>query len=206
MMRIGVANGRGLEKCIALLNDKQAFKTLISENKLYYKNESQTLEIVIVRGADLVYASKNNYIDVAIGSQLLFAEDILKSMRFMGNLQISTCRLSLIGQQHTQLNEVKIIGTRYPKVTVRKLNSLKLYPELIELSGCLESWLLNGSCDAIVDVIDTGKTLLTYNLKEMVRFGPVEHGIWVNENINQHDLFIDEIITRSKNFQFEINT
>ncbi|MDC8002705.1 hypothetical protein POV27_01455 [Aureisphaera galaxeae] len=191
MKRIGIAKGRGLDKCIALLGNPEVYKAIMEEDRLHYKDD--TMEVVIVRGADLAYAAKNNFIDIAIGSQLLFAENIIHKMQYMGALPISDCRLSLIGKADSTLQDVRIVGTRYPRVTVGKLNKLNLHPEIMELSGCLESWLLNDSCDAIVDVIKTGNTIALYNFKELVRLAPVEHGIWLNNEREDLQTFVSEV-------------
>ncbi len=198
MIRIAIAKGRGLEKCVNLLDNAEAYNCIIEEDKLYYKDDMSNIEVIVVRGADLAYAAKNDYVDIAIGSQLLFAENIINKMVFMNALHIGQCRLSLIGKREQNLQSVKVVGTRYPKLTVGKLSKLNIHAELIKLSGCLESWLLNDSCDAIVDVIQTGNTLKLYNIKEMVRLGPLSHGIWLNQDKNQFAPFVKKLKLRDQ--------
>ncbi len=179
MVRIGIAKSRGLDKCIELFCNPEIFKAIVEDEKLYYRDS--TLEIIIIRGTDLAYAAKNDYIDIAIGSELLLTEDVLKKMIHICPIKIYNCRLSLIAKKNTSLDKIRIIGTRYPKITIRKLAKLNLNPELIHLSGCMEPWLLNNSCDAIIDIINTGKTLEMYGLREVMELGSVNHGIWLNK-------------------------
>jgi ATP phosphoribosyltransferase len=132
-----------------------------------------------VRGRDIPRLLAEKHIDAAIGSCLLFEEYDSSEVFQAAALNIASCRLSLITLNEGSEKNWRSIGTRYPHLTKKLLKNIRPLPSLIELSGCVESALFLGMCDAITDIVETGWTLDRLSLHEREVLATFGHGIWV---------------------------
>jgi ATP phosphoribosyltransferase len=129
------------------------------------------LEVVTMRGRDIPDLLHQGVIETAIVGRdvLLEAERNLWSA---GSLGFGQCRLVLalpVGKTWDPLRRWRV-ATRYPVVTRRWLESQGVEAEVMVLGGAVEAapWL--GVADAIVDVVETGRTLR-------------ENGLWAVETV-----------------------
>ena len=137
---------------------------------------------VLVRGRDIAQLLADGHIDAAISSCLLFEEYDDARVFQAAALNIASCRLSLITLDERSNESLTRIGTRYPRLTKKLLEHICPSPSLIQLSGCVESALFLGMCDAITDIVETGWTIERLSLREREVLSTFGHGIWVRND------------------------
>lgn len=182
--RIAFAKGRGAAECIRLLEGRElVISPAFYNGKLTaYSAPELDLLCVIVRGRDISQLLEQGHVDAAVGSNLIFAEYGSKDIYPAASLDIGTCRLSLISRDEKPEGKFRTICTRYPNLTTKGLNGLKSDVRILQWSGCVESALFLGLCEAITDIIETGWTLKALSLREHEVLSTFNHGIWLRRS------------------------
>jgi ATP phosphoribosyltransferase len=88
-------------------------------------------------------------------------------------------RLSLIGIQNAS-NRIERVASKYARTARKMLNERGIPADVIQLNGKLELAALTGLVDAIVDVVQTGRTLKENNLHELEVFAQLSYRLIVN--------------------------
>jgi ATP phosphoribosyltransferase len=88
-------------------------------------------------------------------------------------------RLSLIGIQNSS-GRIERVASKYARTARKMLNERGIPSDVIQLNGKLELAALTGLVDAIVDVVQTGRTLKENNLHELEVFAQLSYRLIVN--------------------------
>lgn len=102
------------------------------------------------------------------------------------DLDIGRCRLSLCAPGPAERELAPLpgralrIATKYPRLATRLLAQKGLGTEILELRGSVELAPVVGLADAIVDLVETGKTLQQNGLSERETLMPVSGRLIVN--------------------------
>ena len=95
----------------------------------------------------------------------IVGKDILMEVRSQTyeilDLKICRCRMVLAGPSEKEQARpiVRKIATKYPRISTEYFNSKSESVEIIKLDGSIELAPLMGLSDAIVDIVESGKTL-----------------------------------------------
>lgn len=135
------------------------------------------LQLCPIRSKDVALLLEAGVLDMAIvGSDTLF-EAARFCYGFRVDLNICTCRMSLIGLPGDQ---IETRGQRRPKVATKYSQAARSYfaklniePEIIPLHGSTELALLTGLAPFVVDIVSTGATIARNNLVELDVISPV---------------------------------
>ncbi len=129
------------------------------------------LEVFYLRNGDIPQYLKDGVIDAAIIGENLLVEKAndLKRIEYLG---FSKCKVSLAipkNETYTGLeyfNE-KRIATSYPHTISKYLKSHNINANLHIINGSVEIAPNIGLADAVFDIVSSGSTLFTNNLKEV---------------------------------------
>jgi ATP phosphoribosyltransferase len=133
------------------------------------------VEIVFLKGADLVeYVARNVAALGVVGSDSLdeHGSDVLE----LADLGLGRCRLSLSApagvsvEQLRQRRHLKL-ATKFLRSTSAWLDRKGITAELVYLTSSIELAPLLGLADAIVDLVQTGRTLVDNGLCELEVIG-----------------------------------
>ena len=84
------------------------------------------------------------------------------------DLEIGKCRLSLAGKKDLLIRSTRMkIATKYPKSSIKFMESLGIQSEIIYLHGAQEIAPDLGLSDAIIDLVESGNTLKENGLHEI---------------------------------------
>jgi ATP phosphoribosyltransferase len=72
------------------------------------------------------------------------------------------------------------VATKFPRITERYFSGKGVPVEIIRLSGSIELAPLVGLCERIVDVVETGRTLVENGLVEVEEIMPISARLIVN--------------------------
>lgn len=171
MLRIAVqSKGRLYEDTMALLAEAD-IKVRKSERSLLVRANDFPIEILYLRDDDIPQTVAQGVADLGIVGENEFMErgekaDIVKRLGF------SKCRLSLAipkGEQYDgpRWFEGKTIATSYPNILRRYLTQQNVNANIHVITGSVEIAPGIALADAIFDIVSSGSTLITNNLKEV---------------------------------------
>src|ERR1700744_183807 len=129
------------------------------------------LEVYFLRDDDIPQYVCDGVADIGIvGENVLLEKD--KSIDLVYRLGFGKCRLSIAvpkGVDYNSIEDLKglKIATTYSTILQKYLNEKKINAEIHEISGSVEIAPGIGLADAICDLVSSGSTLFTNNLKEV---------------------------------------
>ena len=171
MIRIAVqSKGRLYEDTMALLAEAD-IKVRKSERSLLVRASEFPIEILYLRDDDIPQTVAQGVADLGVVGENEYLErgekaDIIKKLGF------SKCRLSLAIPKSEQYNglqwfEGKTIATSYPNILREYLKKEGVNSNIHVITGSVEIAPGIALADAIFDIVSSGSTLITNNLKEV---------------------------------------
>jgi len=160
------------------------------------------LELIFLRDDDIPnYVSKGALDLGIIGENILF-ENLKSNLKIIYKLYFGRCRLSLaIPNSETYTGKGhfngKKIATSHPSILNSYLKKEKISAEIYKVNGSVEVTHKLGVADIICDLVCTGKSLSSNNLKEVETIFESEAVLITNTSISDNKLkIIDELIAR----------
>lgn len=167
---LALPKGRVFEDIIPMLKGSE-LELLDDPNKtrkLLLDTKNSKFKILLVRGWDVP-----TYVTAGAAHLGIVGKDILiekESEEFieLKDLEIGKCRLSLAGKKDLLLGSTRMkIATKYPKSSIKFMESIGIQSEIIYLHGAQEIAPLLGLSDAIIDLVESGNTLKDNGLHEI---------------------------------------
>ena len=171
MLRIAVqSKGRLFEDTMALLNEAD-IKVSASKRSLLTKASNFPVEILFLRDDDIPQNVANGVADLGIVGENEFVERG-EDAAIVRRLGFSKCRLSLalpkeIDYQGLAWFNGKTIATSYPVILEKFLMNNNIDAGIHVITGSVEISPSIGLADAIFDIVSSGSTLISNNLKEV---------------------------------------
>lgn len=166
MIKLAMAKGRITEDAADLLTtlafDLEEIKR---SRKLIILNEPKTIALVLLKAGDIPRYVFGGAVDIGVVGKDTVLECDLEVYELL-ELNFSKCQLCLAGPKGgTPLFQNMKIATKYPNMTKRFIKQRGIGAEIIPLSGSIEIAPLIGLSDVIVDLVQTGRTLVENNLE-----------------------------------------
>lgn len=171
MLRIAVqSKGRLFEDTMALLAEAD-IKLPTSKRTLLTQSSNFPVEVLFLRDDDIPQCVANGVADLGIVGENEYAErnedaDIVYRLGF------SKCRLSLAIHKEIEYPGLewfngRKIATSYPGILKRFLDEKGIQADIHVITGSVEIAPGIGLADAIFDIVSSGSTLISNNLKEV---------------------------------------
>lgn len=171
MLRIAVqSKGRLYDETMALLQES-GISLGVSKRTLLVQAGNFPLEVLFLRDDDIPQSVASGVADIGIVGENEFVEraekaDVIKRLGF------SRCRLSLaipkaIDYQGLEWFNGKKIATSYPGILKSFLDKNGISAETHVITGSVEIAPGIGLADAIFDIVSSGSTLVSNNLREV---------------------------------------
>ena len=171
MLRIAVqAKGRLHDETMTLLAES-GIRVDSGERTLLVPAKRFPVEILFLRDDDIPQAVADGVADVGVAGENEYAER-KKKVDIVQRLGFSKCRLSLAIPKSEDYNGLewfngKKIATSYPVILRDFLTSKNIKAETHVISGSVEIAPGIGLADAIFDIVSSGSTLVSNQLKEV---------------------------------------
>tara|TARA_B100000214_G_scaffold373053_1_gene352570 strand:+ start:1916 stop:2548 length:633 start_codon:yes stop_codon:yes gene_type:complete len=194
---LALPKGRVFEDFIPLLQEtKFALKDDPKKSrKMLLDTKRPEVKVLVIRGWDIP-----TYITSGAANLGIVGKDILKEKEEeefveLSDLEIGKCRLSLAGHENLLQGTSKLrIATKYPKTAINYMNSIGIQAEIIYLHGAQEIAPTLDLSDAIIDLVDTGKTLEENGLKELEKISDISTRLIANKaSLKTESMLINEI-------------
>ena len=171
MLRIAVqSKGRLFDDTMNLLNEAD-IKISASKRTLLVQSPNFPLEVLYLRDDDIPQSVASGVADIGVVGENEFVErgedaDIISRLGF------SKCRLSLaipkdIDYPGVEWFQGKKIATSYPVILRHFLHEQHIEAEIHVITGSVEISPGIGLADGIFDIVSSGSTLVSNNLREV---------------------------------------
>ena len=189
MLRIAVqSKGRLYEDTLHLLSEAD-IKISSSRRTLLVQSTNFPIEVLYLRDDDIPQSVATGVADLGIVGENEFSEreedaDIVERLGF------SKCRLSLAIPKECDYNglewfEGKKVATSYPNILRRFMESHGINIEIHVITGSVEISPGIGLADAIFDIVSSGSTLVSNNLREVEVVMNSEAILISNKNLDE---------------------
>jgi len=160
--------------------------------------ETEGLSLVTMRPSDVPTYVEAGAADIGITGKDVLLEQQDRAVYELLDLGYGRCRMVVaartgddsMGESQRRLGAIRI-ATKYPRIAERHFESTGRQTEIVEVKGSVELAPLTGLADAIVDLVDSGRTLAENDLE--VREEIVECSARLIANRVSHKLRAAEI-------------
>ncbi|MBK7257569.1 MAG: ATP phosphoribosyltransferase [Ignavibacteriae bacterium] len=153
----------------------------VGSRKLTFMDKGGQYEFVALKPADVPVYVESGAVDAGI-----VGSDVLRELECDVNepldLRIGLCRLAVAaieGSDLTALDHLRI-ATKYPRTATRFFSARHQHTHIVRLEGSVEIAPILGLADAIVDLVETGRTLKENGLGIVEEIAPVSAKFVVN--------------------------
>lgn len=171
MLRIAVqSKGRLFDDTMNLLAEAD-IKLSTSKRTLLTQSTNFPVEVLFLRDDDIPQSVASGVADIGIVGENEFTERD-EDAEIIYRLGFSKCRLSLAIHKEEEYNDLswfngKKIATSYPAILRKFLNNNNINADIHVITGSVEIAPGIGLSDAIFDIVSSGSTLISNNLKEV---------------------------------------
>ena len=162
-LTLALPKGRIFEEAIDLLS-RAGLPLYLPEKSRALRFEMGGVQVLELRNQDVPV-----YVDLGVADAGVVGKDVLaesgRGVYEPVDLGFSACRLSLI-REVGATGPIHRVASKYPRLTREYLARQNLSAEVVKLSGNIELAALTGLADAVVDLVQTGSTLIANNLEE----------------------------------------
>ena len=199
---LALPKGRVYEDFIPLLEKTQfAIKDDVKKSrKMLLDTKHPGVKVLIIRGWDVPTYITSGAAHIGIVGKDILMEKEEEEFVELADLGLGKCRLSLAGYEDVLKGSARLkIATKYPKSSTKFMNAIGIQPEIIYLNGAQEIAPVLGLSDAIIDLVDTGKTLTANGLKEIKTIADISTRLIANKaSIKTKATIINEIMEALK--------
>ena len=199
---LALPKGRVYEDFIPLLEKTQfAIRDDVKKSrKMLLDTQHPNVKVLIIRGWDVPTYITSGAAHIGIVGKDILMEKEQEEFVELADLGLGKCRLSLAGYEDVLTGSARLkIATKYPKSSTKFMNSIGIQPEIIFLNGAQEIAPVLGLSDAIIDLVDTGKTLTANGLKEIKTIAEISTRLIANKaSIKTKSTIINEIMEALK--------
>lgn len=169
-LTIAIAKGRLQSEALALCARAGAVVSseALASRRLALDDASGRYRFVFVKPSDVPVYVEHGIADCGVVGRDVLLEsetDLLQPLTF----EIARCRMvvaALMGASLSDLGMLRV-ATKYPRIAAAHFGFQGRPVEIIELSGSVELAPVLGLADCIVDLVETGATLLENGLEEI---------------------------------------
>ena len=201
MLRIAVqSKGRLYEETMALLNEA-GIKLSKAKRTLLLSAVDFPVEVLFLRDDDIPQSVANGVADAGIVGENEYVEKGEEAV-LIKRLGFSKCRLSLAIPKDEEYRGLqwfqgKTIATSYPIILKKHFKENGVKASLHEISGSVEIAPGIGLADAIFDIVSSGSTLISNQLKEVEVVMNSEALLIANKNLSKNKRkILDDILFR----------
>lgn len=168
MINIALPKGRLGEKAYGVFESIGYGCPSIRENnrKLIFENEENGVRYFWVKPSDVAIYVERGVADVGVVGKDILLEQSSDVYELL-DLGMGKCRMAVAGKKGGRIDTDRTlrVATKFPNVAREYYRKQSLEIEIIELHGSIEIAPILGMSDVIVDIVETGTTLLENNLE-----------------------------------------
>ena len=181
---IALTKGRILEETLPLFERAGIVpsESLKKSRKLLFETNIKNVQFMLLRGSDVATYVEFGSADMGVVGKDLILEHGSDGFYEPLDLGIAQCRLMTAVRSDRKILSGRItVATKYINIAKKYFAEQGKQIELIKLNGALELAPALGLADAIVDIVDTGKTLKANGLEPQNLIADISSRVIVNK-------------------------
>lgn len=183
-LRIALSKGRILEETLPLL--KVAGIELLEDpsksRKLIFPTTQEHVDVVIIRATDVPTFVEYGAADLGVAGKDVLMEHGANGLYEPLDLKIARCKLMVAALKDEPPIQGRLkVATKFVNITKRYYAEQGTQVDVIKLYGSMELAPIVGLAHRIVDVVDTGNTLIANGLKPTEFIADVSSRLVVNK-------------------------
>lgn len=184
MINVALPKGRLGEKVYQILEEAgYPCPAILEENrKLVFENEAAGVRYFWVKPSDVAIYVERAAADVGIAGKDILLEYQPEIYELL-DLGIGKCRMCVAGKRdfRDRRDRTLRVATKFPKIAKGYYSAQSRDIDVIKLHGSIELAPLLGLSDVIVDIVETGKTLLENDLEVKHTIVPISARLIANK-------------------------
>jgi ATP phosphoribosyltransferase len=150
--------------------------------KLIFESEENGVSYFWVKPSDVAIYVERGAADIGVAGKdilLEYSPDVYELM----DLNTGKCRMCVAGRKDFRDNTARPlrVATKFPKIAREYYSAQSREIDIIKLNGSIELAPLLGLSDVIVDIVETGNTLLENNLVPLETIVPISARLIANK-------------------------
>ena len=181
---IALTKGRILQETLPLLLTAgiEPLEDVTTSRKLLFETGEPGVQLLIMRGSDVPTYVRFGSADMGIAGKDLILEGGSEGFYEPLDLNIARCKMmTAVPIQSREISGRLRVATKFTNIAKQFYAERGQQVELIKLSGALELAPSLGLADAIVDIVDTGKTLKANGLVPQDKIADISSRVIVNK-------------------------
>ena len=165
---IALTKGRILDEVLPLLEVAGIIpaEDINSSRKLIFDSNLEDVQLMVIRGSDVPTYVELGSADIGITGKDILMENGSEGYYEPLDLKLATCRLMTAAPiNQTQTPKRLRVASRFVNIAKNYFSEQGRQVDIIKLNGALELAPIMGLADCIVDIVDTGKTLVANGLE-----------------------------------------
>ena len=184
MINVALPKGRLGDKAYAVLERAGYPCPAMKEDnrKLTFENEAIGVRYFLVKPSDVAAYVERGAADIGIAGKDILLEykpDVYELL----DLKMGRCRMCVAGPKDFRDDHMGTlrVATKFPNIARAYYSAKSREIELIHLNGSIELAPLVGLSDVIVDIVETGKTLIENGLAPLEEIVPISARLIANK-------------------------
>ncbi|MDO4418829.1 MAG: ATP phosphoribosyltransferase [Ruminococcus sp.] len=142
--------------------------------KLIFENKEKGVRYFWVKPSDVAIYVERGAADIGVAGKdilLEYSPDVYE----LADLGMGKCRMAVAGKKDFRDDRTRTlkVATKFPNIARTYYNSISREIDIIKLNGSIEIAPILGLSDVIVDIVETGKTLIENDLKPFETIVPI---------------------------------
>jgi len=185
MINVALPKGRLGDKAYAVLERAGYPCPALKEDnrKLTFENPEAGVRYFLVKPSDVAVYVERGAADIGIAGKDILLEyrpDVYELL----DLRMGRCRMCVAGPKdfRDDRSSTLRVATKFPNIARTYYSACSREIELIHLNGSIELAPLVGLSDVIVDIVETGKTLIENGLAPLEEIVPISARLIANKS------------------------
>jgi len=181
---IALTKGRILRETLPIFESAgiRPLEDIEKSRKLLFDTNVEGVKLLLMRGSDVPTYVRFGSADIGVAGKDLILENGSDGFYEPLDLKIATCKMMTAEPVDAPLAVDRLrVATKFTNVAKRFYAERGQQIELIKLNGALELAPSLGLADAIVDIVDTGKTLKANGLVAKDTIADISSRVIVNK-------------------------
>lgn len=150
--------------------------------KLIFENPEAGVRYFWVKPSDVAIYVERGAADIGVAGKDILLEYV-PDVYELADLGLGKCRMCVAGKKdfRDRTDRVLRVATKFPRIASGYYASMSRDIDIIHLNGSIEIAPILGLSDVIVDIVETGKTLLENDLEPKTTIVPISARLIANK-------------------------
>ena len=185
MINVALPKGRLGEKVYSMFEKAGYDCPSIKEtnHKLIFENEAAGVRYFWVKPSDVAIYVERGAADIGVAGKDILLEYEPEVYELL-DLNIGRCRMAVAAKKDFRDNRENTlrVATKFPNIAKSYYSRMGRDIDIIKLNGSIEIAPILNLSDVIVDIVETGKTLLENDLEPKVTIVPISARLIANKS------------------------